>query len=125
MHKGFNIFGAGVGGAEGFDLLHNRFFGADEVGQADFGPVGEAGSDNVFGQVPGGVGGGTVDFARVFAAEGAAAHASVATVAVDYDFAAGEAGVAARSRQVPHAGAIDDQIFALDVEAVLGQNGID
>ena len=57
----------------------------------------------------GGVGCRTVDFRGVFAREGAAAVCAVASVGVDDDFAAGEAGVAV--------GAADDKLTCgVDVE---------
>ena len=85
---------------------------ADRVGDLDLAALGEAGGDDVLGDVAGGVGGRAVDLGRVLAGEGAAAVAGHAAVGVDDDLAAGEAGVADRAADHELAGRVDQEALA-------------
>ena len=100
--------------AEGVDGDGDRLGITDGVGKLDFGAVGEAGGDDVLRHPASHVSGAAVDFARVLAAESAAAVTAHAAVAVDDDFASGQAGVALRSA--------DDE-FARRVDQILGVFG--
>ena len=84
---------ADLAGAEGFDAHADRLGDADGVGKLDFGAIGEAGGDDVLGDIAGNVGSGAIDLGRIFAAESAAAVTACTAVAVDDDLAAGKAGV--------------------------------
>ena len=83
--------------AEGVDVDAHRLGDADGVGELDLAALGQAGGDDVLGDVAGHVGGGAVDLRRILAAEGAAAVPAHAAVGVDDDLAAGQAGVAVRA----------------------------
>ena len=83
---------------------------ADRVGDLDLAAVGEAGGDDVLGDVARGVGGRAVDLRRVLAAERAAAVAGHAAVGVDDDLAAGQAGVADRAADDEAAGRVDEEV---------------
>ena len=83
---------------------------ADRVGDLDLAALGEAGGDDVLGDVAGRVGGRAVDLGRVLAGEGAAAVAGHAAVGVDDDLAAGEAGVADRAADHELAGRVDEEV---------------
>ncbi len=83
---------------------------ADRVGDLDLAALRQAGGDDVLRHVAGGVGGGAVDLGRVLAGEGAAAVAGHASVGVDDDLAAGEAGVADRAADHELAGRVDEEL---------------
>src|SRR3569832_841141 len=99
---------ADFAGAEGIDRDRGRFGDADGVGHLDLAAVGDAGGDDVLGDITSGVGGGAVDFARVFAGEGSAAVARHAAVGGDDDLAAGEAAVAYRAADDEAAGRVHE-----------------
>ena len=84
---------------------------ADDVGQTDLALGGQTGGHNILGDVAGGVGAGAVDFAGVFAAEGAAADPGIAAIGIDDDFTAGQAGIGFGTGNVPQAGTVDNDIF--------------
>ena len=102
--------------AEGVDRDRDRLGITDGVGELDFGAVREAGGHDVLGHPASHVGGAAVDFARVLAAESSAAVTAHAAVAVDDDFASGQAGVALRSADDEFAGRVDQ------ILGVLGQH---
>ena len=97
-------------GAERLDEQRQRLGDADRVGDLDLGAVGQAGRDDVLGDVAGGVGGRAVDLGRVLAGERAAAVARDAAVGVDDDLAAGQAGVAERAADDEAAGRVDVEL---------------
>ena len=66
--------------------------------------IGEAGGDDILGEIARGIGGRAIDLGRVLAGEGAAAMRGRAAVGIDDDLAAGEAGVAIRSADDEFAG---------------------
>src|SRR3569832_1495120 len=80
-------------GADGIDRDRGRFGDADGVGHLDLAAGGDAGGDDVLGDITSGVGGGAVDFARVFAGEGSAAYARLVVVGVVVVLAVGVAVV--------------------------------
>ena len=81
-------------GAEGIDAIANRLGYADGIGELDFGAVGEAGSDDVLGDVAGRISNRAIGLGRILTLEGTAALTTYAVVSIDDDFAAGKAGVA-------------------------------
>jgi hypothetical protein len=107
---GHRLLDRGLGhlaGAEGVGVDRERPRHANGVGKLEDAALGEAGGDDVLGEVAGGVGGGAVDLGRVLAGEGAAAVRGRAAVGVDDDLAAGEAGVAVRTADDELAGRVD------------------
>src|SRR5207302_9761761 len=103
-----------VGAAVGVDPDIEGVGIADGVGELDFALLGQAGGDDVLGDVAGHVGGRAIDLGRVFAGEGAAAVPAAAAVGVHDDLASGEAAVAVRPADQEAAGRIDvaaDAIF--------------
>ncbi len=100
---------------------------ADGVGHLHLAALGEAGGDDVLGDVAGRVGAGAVDLARVLAGEGAATVRSGAAVRVHDDLAAGEAAVAHGAADDELARGVDDgDVLELaHVVHVLGQDGLD
>ena len=98
-----------LAGAVGGDVDAHGAGHADGVGHLDFALLGEAGGDDVAGDVAGVVGRGTVDLGGVFAAEGATTVRTDATIGVDDDFTAGDAGVARGAADDEAAGGIDVQ----------------
>src|SRR5689334_21445916 len=93
-----------LAGAVGIDADRQRPRDADRVGKLQRAAVGEAGSDDVLGDVARSVSRRTVDLGRVLAGEGAAAMRSRATIGVDDDLAAREAGIAVRTTDIEFAG---------------------
>ena len=83
-----------VAGAVGLDVDADGLGYADGVGELDEDLVGNAGGDEVLGDVTGGVGCAAVYLGGVLAGEGAAAMGALAAVGVDDYLAACEAGVA-------------------------------
>ena len=65
-----------LAGAVGVDVHADRLGDADGVGELHFAALGQAGGDDVLGDVAGHVGGAAIDLGRVLAAEGAAAVAA-------------------------------------------------
>ena len=91
----FNDFFIGyLAGAEGVDHQRYGLGDTNRVGDLDFAAGGQAGGDDVFGDITTGVGGGAVDLGGVFAGERATAVTCCAAVGVDDDLAAGQAAVA-------------------------------
>ena len=100
---------------------------ADRVGDLHLAAVGQAGRDDVLGDVARGVRGRAVDLRRVLARERAAAVAGHAAVGVDDDLAAGEAGVADRAADHEAPRRVDEEVLAqlLLVVEVLRQDRLD
>ena len=84
-----------------------RLGDADRVGELQGAALGQAGGDDVLGEIARGVGGRAVDLGRVLAREGAAAVRRRAAVGVDDDLAPGEAAIAVGSADVEFAGRVD------------------
>ena len=101
--------------AVGVDPDVERVGVADGVGELHLALLGQAGRDDVLGDVAGHVRGRAVDLGRVLAAEGAAAVPAAAAVGVDDDLAAGQAAVAVRAAVEEAAGRVD---VAADVVVV-------
>ena len=80
--------------AERFDAYADRLGNADGVGELNFTALGQAGSDDVLGDIAGDVCGGAIDLRRILAGESAASVTAHAAVAVDDNLAAGQSGVA-------------------------------
>ena len=74
---------------------------------------GEAGRDDVLGEIARRISGRAVDLGRVLAGERAAAMRRVAAVGVDDDLAAGEAAIAVRAADDEIAGRIDQEVARL------------
>src|SRR6185369_8712159 len=88
----------------------------------DRGAIGKPGCNDVLGEIAGGVGGRAVDLGGVLTGEGAAAMRGRATIGVDDDLAAGEAGVAVGTADDELAGRVDvpDGVLA---DPALGEGG--
>src|SRR5450755_747610 len=121
-HQILNDGGLDFAGAEGIDPNADRFGHTDGVGELHFATVGQFGGNNILGDVPRHVGGGTVDLGRILAAECAATVTAHAAVSVDDDLAAGESGVAHGSANYKAAGGID-VVFGIFVEQ-MGRNDV-
>ncbi len=88
--------------------LHaDRFGDANRVSQLNFATFGQAGGNDVLGNVAGHVGSGAVDLGRVLAAESTAAVATPTAVGVDDDLATGQTAVAVRTADDELAGRVD------------------
>ena len=96
-----------LAGAVQVDIDRQRLGDADGVGELDRAAVGEAGRDDVLGEIARRIGGRAVDLGRVLAGEGAAAVRGRAAIGVDDDLAAGQAGVAVRAADDELAGRVD------------------
>ena len=96
--------GAGV---VGIDIERQRLRHADRIGELDRAARGEAGGDDVLGEVAGDIGGRAIDLGRVLAAERAAAVRGRAAIGIDDDLAAGQPGVAVGSADLEAAGRVD------------------
>ena len=96
-----------LAGALGVDVDAHGLGDADGVGELHLAAVGQAGGDDVLGDVAGHVGGRAVDLRGVLAAEGAAAVAAAAAVGVDDDLPPGQARVAVRAADDELAGRVD------------------
>src|SRR5882724_98256 len=117
------LFGNGCA-AEAVYHYGNRFSYADGVGELDFGLGGQAGGDNVFGDVARHVARGAVNFRWIFAGESAAAMAAVAAVSVHDNFATSETCVAHRTADDEAASGVD-VILGVFVEHRDGDDGFD
>ena len=113
-----------LAGAEGVDQNADRLGDADGVSELNFDAAGEAGGDEVLGNVTGHVGGRTVDLGGVLAGEGAAAVTAHAAVGVDDDLAASEAGVAHGPADDEAAGWVD-VVLGVGVEELGGDDSLD
>ena len=96
--------------AEGLDVHRHRVRDADRVGELDQRALGEAGGDDVLGDVARHVGRRAVDLRGVLARERAAAVRGAAAVGVDDDLAARQAGVALRAADDEAAGRVDVEL---------------
>ena len=86
---------------------------ADRVGKLNLAACGEAGCDDILGHIAAHVRCGTVDLGRILSGEGTASVASHATVRVDDDFTAGEAGVALGAADDEAARGVDQEFGLL------------
>ena len=100
-------------GAVGLDEEGEGLGNADGVRELDAGALAEAGLDDGLGHPAAGVGGRAVDLGGGLSGEGSATVGTPATVGVDDDLAAGEAGVTLRS-------ADDELATGVDVEVAGG-----
>lgn len=78
-----------------------RLVVADSVGEADEDFMSSSSAKIIDGNAARHVGGGAVDFGRIFAGESAATNGDARTVIVDDKFAAGESGVGFETALVP------------------------
>src|SRR5208282_1740664 len=118
-----------LGGTElaGAECVHqdaDRLGDADGVGELDFCLVGEAGGDDVFGDVAREVSRGAIHLGRVFTRKSSAAVTARAAVGVHDDLAAGEAGVSHGPADDEAAGGVDVVLGVL-VEPGGGEHGLD
>ena len=113
-----------LAGALGVDVDAHRLGDADGVGELHFAALGQAGGDDVLGDVAGHVGGAAVDLGRVLAAEGAAAVPAPAAVGVDDDLAARQAAVAVRAADDELAGRVDVVLDRRRRPAPAGSTGL-
>ena len=95
------------GGTKAFDANRYRASHADGIRQLHFKAIGQPSGDDVFGDIAGGIGGATIDLGRIFARECTTAVAGHATVGVDDDFAAGQAGITMRTTNNELTGGVD------------------
>ncbi|CDB87766.1 putative uncharacterized protein PY07799 [Firmicutes bacterium CAG:170] len=115
---------AELAGAEGIDQHGDRLRHADGVGQLQLALGGEAGCDDVLGDVARHIGRAAVNLGRVLAGEGAAAVGRVAAVGIDDDLAAGQAGVADGAADDKAAGRVDEEA-RVRIEQAGGQIRLD
>jgi len=115
---------ADLAGTERVDADADRFGDADGVGKLDLGAVGEAGGDDVFGDVARDIGCRAVDLGRILTRESSAAVTAGSAVGIYDDFAAGEAGVAHRSADDEAAGGVD-VVLGMLVEPRGREHGLD
>ncbi len=104
-------------GAVGVDVERQRLRHADRIGQLDRAALGEAGGDDVLGQIARDIRRRTIDLGRILAAERAAAMRGRAAVGVDDDLAPGQAGVAIGAADFEAAGRVD-VILGLVLKAI-------
>src|SRR5215472_16864163 len=84
-------------GAKGVDHDRDRIRDADRISELNFGALGEAGGNQVLGDVTGHVAGRAIHFRRVLARDSATAVTAHSTVGIDDNLASRETGVAMRS----------------------------
>ena len=123
-HQLFELAIRYVASAKGVYPHADRLGNADGVSELHFHALGKACSHDVFGDVARHVACGAVNLGRIFAAEGAAAVASHATVSIHDDFAAGEAGIAHRPADHEAAGGID-VVLGISIEEFSGNGRLD
>ncbi len=104
--RGLELAFFDMAGAVQVGIDRQRTRDADRIRKLQRAAIGEACSDDVLGEIAGGVGGRAVDLGRVLAGERAAAVRGRAAVSVDDDLTAGEAAVAV--------GAADEELAGRD-----------
>ena len=97
---------------EGIEANGDGMGMANGVGELDFHTIGEAGGDNVLGDIATHVGCAAVDFGGVFSTEGAAPVATRPAVGINDDFAAGETTIALGSPDDEATGRINEKFCA-------------
>jgi hypothetical protein len=120
----FDAFEANFLGVEGIETDGDGVGMTDGVGELDFHAIGEASSDNVFGDIAAHVGGAAVDFGGVFTAEGATPVAAGSTVGIDDDFAAGQAAIPFGSPDDNATGGVHEE-FGAPIEHLFWENFTD
>src|SRR5208282_3551019 len=123
-HQIWNQIGINLLGSESIHQDADGIGNTDRIGELHFAAVGEAGGHDVLGDVARHVGGGTIHFGRILAAECAAAVTSHATVSVHDDLAAGQAGIAHGAADHEASGRID-VVLGVFVEQVGGNYSLD
>ena len=109
---------------EGIEANGDGMGMANGVGELDFHTIGEAGGDNVLGDIATHVGGAAVDFGGIFPTEGATPVATRPAVGIDDDFAAGETAIAFRSPDDEATGRINEK-FCAPIEHLFRENFTD
>ena len=97
---------------------------ANGVGELNFHAIGEAGGDNVLGNISTHVGGASVDFGGVFSTEGAAPVTTRPAVGIDDDFTTGETTIALGSPDDEATGRINEK-FCAPIEHLFRENFTD
>ena len=107
----------------GVDMDREGIGEADSVRDLEESSVAEASSDQGLGHVAGVVGCGSVDLGRVFTGESTTTVGSPATVGVDDNLTASEAGVSSGTTNVELARGVNHDLSA--IQHVLGDHGLD
>src|SRR6516164_2099549 len=118
------VLGRKTARAEALHHDRDRLGDPDGVGHLYLATLGEAGGDDVLGDVARGIGRRAVDLGGILAREGAAAVAGVAAVGIDDDLAPGEPAVANGPADHEAAGRVDVVAGAL-IEPLGGQDGLE
>lgn len=105
-------FEADFFGIEGVEADGDGVRMPDGVGELDFHTIGEAGSNNVLGDIATHIGCASVDFGGVFATEGATPVATRPAVGINDDFATGETTIALGSPDDEATGRINEKFCA-------------
>jgi len=117
-------FEADFFGIEGIEADGDGMGMANGVGELDFHTIGEAGGDNVLGNIATHVGCAAVDFGGVFSTEGATPVATRPAVGIDDDFATGETTIALGSPDDEATGRINEE-FCAPIEHLFWENFTD
>ena len=110
-----------LGGAKGFHHDRYRLSYANGVSQLNFTFVRQAGSYDVFSNIPCCISTGTVNFCRILTGECAAAMASHAAIGINDNLPSRQAGVALRAAHHKTSGGVDI-ILGLVIQELSGHN---
>src|SRR6266851_837151 len=121
LQQGRELVFVDLAGARRVDIDGKRFRYADGIGELDGAALGEAGGDDVLGEIARGVGRRAVDLGRILAGEGAAAMRRGAAIGVDDDLATGKSRIAVRATDNEAAGWVDVEMVLI-AHPALGQD---
>jgi hypothetical protein len=121
VHGFLDSFEANFFGIEGIEADGDGMGMANGVGELDFHTIGEAGGDDVLGDIATHVGCASVDFGGVFSTEGATPVAPRPAVGIDDDFAAGETTIAFGSPDDEATSGINEK-FCAPIEHLFREN---
>src|SRR6266851_8972505 len=121
LQQGRELVFVDLAGARRVDIDGKRFRYADGIGELDGAALGEAGGDDVLGEIARGVGRRAVDLGRILAGEGAAAMRRGAAICVDDDLATGKSRIAVSATDNEAAGWVDVEMVLI-AHPALGQD---
>ena len=101
------------GCTEGVDVDGDRIGMSDGVGELHFAAFGKPGCDDILGDIPAHIGGGTIDLGRILSGESSTPMPPHSSISIDDDLATGEAGVTLRSADNETACRIDQKLGLL------------
>src|SRR4030042_1401129 len=100
-------------GAKGFDIFSDWVPLSNHISNLDLDFVCKAGSDNVFGNIAGGVSAGAINLGGILAGKTTNTGPTEGSVRINHDFSTSDAGVGSWAGSGPNSGSINNQALLI------------